>query len=291
MNTDFAKRTVFVSSGTSGLGAHVSEYFVKLGYSVVICARNQDSLLSKVGSLKSLSNAGQQVHGFVCDVSDVNSVATVFEKLKEIEFSIDVLICNAGVIGPIDKFLKNDKQQWESAFNINLYGTINLVTEVLPSMILNRSGRIIHISGGGATSPLFGMTSYAASKAAAVRFIETLALEYVDSGVTMNSIAPGMLKTQLLDQMLEAGPSRVGENLYSKSSAKSKAESDTTELALGLIAFLASDASEGITGKLISAEWDNWSNWPDHVEELKSTDMYTLRRIVGRDRGQSWGDL
>ena len=84
MNTDFAKRTVFVSGGTSGLGAHVSEYFVKLGYSVVICARNQDSLLSKVGSLKLLANAGQQVHGFVCDVSDVNSVATVFEKLKEI---------------------------------------------------------------------------------------------------------------------------------------------------------------------------------------------------------------
>ena len=291
MNTNFAKRTVFVSGGTSGLGAHVSEYFVKLGHSIVICARNQNSLLSKVEFLKSLTNAGQQVYGFVCDVSDVNSVRTVFDKLKEIEFSIDVLVCNAGVLGPIDKFLKNDKQEWENAFNINLYGTINLVREVLPSMILNRSGRIIHISGGGATSPLFGLTSYAASKAAAVRFVETLALEYVDSGITANSISPGMLKTQLLDQMLEAGPSRVGENLYSKSTSKSKAELDTTELALGLIGFLASDASVGITGKLISAEWDNWPDWPNHVEELKSTDIYTLRRVIGRDRGQSWGDL
>ena len=58
-----------------------------------------------------------------------------------------------------------------------------------------------------------------------------------------------------------------------------------------MIDFLAGDASSGITGKLISAEWDNWAEWPNHLEDLKSSDLYTLRRITGRDRGQNWGDL
>jgi NAD(P)-dependent dehydrogenase (short-subunit alcohol dehydrogenase family) len=135
------------------------------------------------------------------------------------------------------------------------------------------------------------MSSYAASKAAAVRFIETLSLEYEDSDITFNSIAPGMLKTKLLDQMLDAGPNRIGENLFKKSLYKADMSSDSTEKALELMDFLTSNISAGITGRLISADWDNWAEWPNNLEELKNTDLYTLRRITGRDRGQLWGDL
>ena len=138
---------------------------------------------------------------------------------------------------------------------------MNLILGILPSMVARRFGRVIHISGGGATSPLYGMSSYAASKAAAVRLIETLALEYEGSGVTFNSIAPGMLKTKLLDQMLDAGPNRIGENLFKKSWYKADASSDSTDKALELMDFLTSNMSAGITGRLISAEWDNWTEY------------------------------
>ena len=60
--------------------------------------------------------------------------------------------------------------------------------------------------------------------------------------------------------------------------------------AIDLVLFLASSASDGITGKLISAVWDNWRAWPEHRGELAKSDAYTLRRIVGRDRGFGWGD-
>jgi 3-oxoacyl-[acyl-carrier protein] reductase len=60
---------------------------------------------------------------------------------------------------------------------------------------------------------------------------------------------------------------------------------------LSLCDFLVSEKSKGITGKLISAEWDNWSDWPQHVDELRASDLYTLRRITGRDRGLTWGDI
>jgi NAD(P)-dependent dehydrogenase (short-subunit alcohol dehydrogenase family) len=190
----------------------------------------------------------------------------------------------------MDKFLDNNKQDWAYAFNVNFYGTLNLVYETLNGMIKNGWGRIIHLSGGGAAQPLFGMTSYSASKSAAVRFIETLSLEYKDSGVTFNSIAPGILKTQLLDQMLQAGPSRIGNNLFTRALEIAGKQSDSTNKVLELIDFLTSDRGQGITGKLISAQWDAWQNWHYHIDELQKSDSFTLRRIVGKDRNMHWGD-
>lgn len=291
MSTKLTKKNILISGGTSGLGAKTAEHFVSKGHSVAVLARNETALHAKVNELRNNANRYQEILGFACDVSNESNLSEIIQSIRERSFEVDVLICNAGVIGPIDKFEDSDSLAWSAAFEINLYGTVNLVRHTLPLMLERKSGKIIHVSGGGATAPLYGMTSYAASKAAAVRFIETLALENPNSGVQLNSIAPGMLKTQLLDQMLEAGPERIGSNLYSKSSAKKKADSDTTELAIRLIDFLASDSSNGITGKLISAEWDDWSTWPSHLEELQSSDVYTLRRIVGRDRGHSWGDV
>lgn len=281
---------VFISGGTSGLGQAMVQHFVSAGKSVVFCSRSEESVDVTLKNLKSFSTANQLILGFSNDVSNRITTAEMFKKLEELKININVLICNAGVIGPISKFLENKFEDWEDSFNVNLYGTMNLVSEILPSMVSRKKGRIIHISGGGATSPLFGMSSYAASKAAAVRLIETLALEYQDSGVTLNSIAPGMLKTRLLDQMLDAGPERVGKNLFAKSKSKAEAHTDTTSMALDLVDFLASEASEGITGKLISAEWDNWAEWSRHLPELRDSDVYTLRRITGRDRGKAWGD-
>jgi NADP-dependent 3-hydroxy acid dehydrogenase YdfG len=288
---EIKNQTVFISGATSGLGLEAAKYFVKLGKSVVFCARDHQAVIQTRNLLSDLSVNDQLIIGFTNDVSNEVTTKEMINELQKSTISIDILICNAGVIGPIDKFLETDLKDWQEAFNVNFYGTLNLIMSLLPSMVARKFGRVIHVSGGGATSPLYGMSSYAASKVAAVRFIETLASEYQESGVTLNSIAPGMLKTKLLDQMLDAGPDKVGENLFRKSSAKAVASSDSTKLALKLMDFLASNESAGITGRLISAEWDNWVEWPNHLDEIKNSDLYTLRRITGRDRGQEWGDL
>ena len=286
-----SQEAIFISGATSGLGLRIAEHFVKKGKSVVFCARSEASVEATNRHLKNLADKNQMIMSYSNDVSNRDTTIKMFETLQEFDINIGVLICNAGIIGPIDRLLDNNIEDWELAFNVNLYGTLNLIIQVLPSMISQKKGRVIHISGGGATSPLYGMSSYAASKAAAVRLIETLALEYEDSGVTFNSLSPGMLKTKLLDQMLDAGPDRIGGNLFTKSLAKSESPNDSTTQAVNLIDFLASEASFGITGKLISAEWDNWAEWPSHLREIKNSDLYTLRRITGRDRGQDWGDL
>lgn len=285
------EKTVLISGGTSGLGFAAAKQMIQDGHHVVICGRSKKTLSRAIKDLSHFSEQPALIHGFQCDVADHDQVRKMGEKLRSKGLQIEYLICNAGVIGPIETFLNVDLEEWVSAFDINLFGTLYMVKEFLPDMLSRNSGRVIHVSGGGATAPLHGMTSYAASKAAAVRFVESLALEYITSEVTFNSIAPGMLKTQLLDQMLSAGESRIGSNLYQKSVSKSGQDSDSTGVAVALIKFLTSPESRGISGKLISAEWDNWTEWSNHLSELRQSDVYTLRRITGNDRNLNWGDV
>jgi 3-oxoacyl-[acyl-carrier protein] reductase len=280
-----------VSGATSGFGLRIAQHFVEVGFNVIFCGRNADSLDIVYHDLLKKTSSNQIIKGFQADVTNESDLEAMFAALRTSDIKIDVLICNAGVIGPIDNFLSADLEIWREAFEINLFGTVNLIKFVLPSMVAAKCGKIIHISGGGATAPLPSMSGYAASKAAAVRFIETIALEYRNDGVQINSVAPGMLKTKMLEQMLEAGPERIGTGLFDKSRRKKGEISDSIPKAIELLDFLVSEGSFGITGKLISAEWDSWKDWPQHLDELNSSDVYTLRRIVGRDREKSWGDI
>ena len=156
-------------------------------------------------------------------------------------------------------------------------------------MIAQRHGRIINVSGGGATNPLPRLSSYAASKAAVVRFTETLALELKEYGITVNAIAPGALATRLMQQLVDAGPERVGAAFHER--MKKIQEGGGTPLQLGaeLAAYLASDESAGVTGRLIAAQWDPWRTLRERADELDGSDIYTLRRIVPEDRGRDWG--
>jgi NAD(P)-dependent dehydrogenase (short-subunit alcohol dehydrogenase family) len=291
MKAEGNKPAVLISGGNSGLGFSTAKHFLSLGHTTVICGRNGVRVSEAVSLLQREKDLDSKVLGFECDVTNYDQTRNMFLKILKENIQIKVLICNAGSIGPIDKFLNVDLDEWRESTEINLFGTVNLVKVFLPSMLESQGGRVIHLSGGGATSPLFGMSSYAASKAAAVRFIETLALEYSETDVTFNSVAPGILKTKLLSQMLDAGPDRIGKELFTKSSNKASAENDSTNLAIELIYFLAGSNSDGISGKLISAEWDKWSTWPLHIELLKNTDLFTIRRITSEDRGVSFGDV
>jgi NAD(P)-dependent dehydrogenase (short-subunit alcohol dehydrogenase family) len=132
-------------------------------------------------------------------------------------------------------------------------------------------------------------SAYAASKAAVVRYVETLALELIEHGIDCNSIAPGALNTRLLDEVLAAGPDRVGKAFYEASLKQKATGGDSPEQAAELCVFLASTASDGITARLISAKWDPWGELPRYRDDLAGSDLYTLRRIVPADRGKDWG--
>jgi 3-oxoacyl-[acyl-carrier protein] reductase len=146
-------------------------------------------------------------------------------------------------------------------------------------------GKVINLSGGGATAPLPRISSYAASKAAVVRFTETLAEETRDVGIDVNAIAPGALNTRLMDELIAAGPEKVGAAFFEKMTKTRDGGGTPLEKGAELCVFLASSASDGITGRLLSAVWDDWAKLPEKRDELARGDIYTLRRITPEDRG------
>ena len=114
-----------------------------------------------------------------------------------------------------------------------------------------------------------------------VRLTETVAEEVKEYGIRVNAIAPGAVNTRLLDQVLEA-QERAGKEFYVKACEQKRSGGTPPEKAVELAVFLASTAAAGITGRLISAVWDDWKSLPDRATELERSAMFTLRRIDGR---------
>jgi len=152
----------------------------------------------------------------------------------------------------------------------------------------NDYGKIINLSGGGATAPLPFISSYAASKAGVVRFTETLAGECQGFKIDVNAVAPGALNTRLLEEVLSTGPDIVGKDFYEKALKQKKDGGVPLEIGVELCVFLASEESDGVSGRIISAKWDPWKSLPNRREELMQGDIYTLRRIIPEDRGKKW---
>ena len=147
-------------------------------------------------------------------------------------------------------------------------------------------GKIINLSGGGATGPRPAFSAYAASKAALVRLTETFAEELRGTGIDVNAIAPGAMNTRMLAETLAAGPDRVGEHAYSLALRQRDEGGAGVERGAALAVFLASPVSDGISGRLLAAQWDDWESLPARVDALMASDVYTLRRILPEDRPQ-----
>ena len=183
-----------------------------------------------------------------------------------------------------------DWAEWAKAVEVNLFGTVLPCRAVLPGFREQGSGRIVNLSGGGATAPLPRFSAYAASKAAVVRFTETLAEELRGTPIQVNAVAPGALNTRLLEEAIAAGPDKVGQAFYDRSLRQKVEGGAPLEKGAALCAFLLSSESDGIQGRLLSAVWDPWADLPARRGELEESDIYTLRRIVPKDRGRNWGE-
>jgi len=289
MSDELKDRAAIVTGASQGLGLAIARAYVEAGASVAICARDANALAVAEKELRALATSGQRVFASTADVANEADVTSfVAAALREFGH-IDILVNNAGVYGPLGALDAIDWAEWVRAIEINLFGSILFCRALLPHFRENRYGKIVQLSGGGATNPLPRISAYAASKAAIVRFAETLAEEVRGDGIDVNAIAPGALNTRLLDEVLAAGPERVGANFYERSLKQKETGGAGLDRGAELAVFLASAASDGITGKLISAVWDPWIEFPDHADDLKKTDIYTLRRIVPKDRGFTWG--
>jgi len=277
-----------ITGGSQGLGKAIAECFLREGANICICARNENELAATHAELET-KFPSNRVLAKPCDVSNESQVNELVSFVLHEFGSLQALVLNAGIYGPMGPTESVSLDDWRRAMEINLFGVLLPCRALIPHFKKAGGGKIIVISGGGATNPLPNISSYAASKAAVVRLAETLAEELKPHHVDVNAIAPGALKTRLVQQVLEAGPEKVGADFFAKN--KKWAEEGAVPLELGarLAVYLASAESDGISGKLISAQWDPWEKLHEFKSDLAG-DIYALRRIVPRDRGKKWGD-
>jgi len=215
------------------------------------------------------------------------SVRDQVRQLVSAAGAADILVNCAGVYGPIGPLIENDMDEWEHALRVNLMGTVYTCREVAAGMVERGRGSIINLSGGGATAPLPNFSLYAVSKAAVARLTDTLAAELAGTGVRVNAIAPGAVDTRLQDAVLAAGE-RGGEIFRRMRAMRDTGQGATPpDVAAGLALYLASDASNGLTGKLISAPHDRWAGWDaKQIEKLAGSAWYTIRRLDPHTIGQ-----
>ncbi len=267
-----------ITGAGRGIGAAIAHAFARAGANLALLARTRADIECVASETAACGAATLALIGDVSRRRDTErAVATTVKKFGH----LDVLVNAAGIYGPIGPLGENDLDEWVQAIEVNLLGTLFAMRAALPYMLARRKGVVVNFSGGGAVSPFPRFSAYAASKAAVVRLTETVAEEVKDSGIRVNTIAPGAVNTRLLDQVLAAGE-RAGKEFHAKAQEQKRNGGTSPEKAAELAVFLASPAAAGITGRLISAVWDDWKSLPERAPELSGSAMFTLRRIDGR---------
>jgi len=263
-------KTVILTGAGGGIGSVITSYFRKSGAKLILVDISEEFL-------DNVHNSAYDDDYYICDISDQKAVQEFFNEISRKYSRIDVLINNAGIQAPIGQFHTNALDLWKHNIEVNLMGTVYMSWRVIPVMIKQRKGKIINLSGGGSTSPRPNFSAYAVAKTGVVKFTEELAVELRDFGIDVNAISPGAINTQMLDEVLACG-NIAGEEYMTSMKRKADGGNDPS-IAAELICFLASNASDCITGKLISAPWDPWREL-DFQDQLRNDkDLATLRRI------------
>ncbi len=282
-------KNAIVTGASRGLGGQIAQAMWRSGANILLVARSKNMLFELRTNLMTNARDGQRAHVIVTDLRTSESVPTIIREAQQVWDKIDVLVNNAAILGPIGRAWENDWEEWQTTIRVNLLAPVELCRACIPWMRECGQGKIINLSGGGATGPRSNFSAYATAKAGLVRFSEILAHEVHDLDIQVNCVAPGALNTEMLQDILRAGPEKAGAAEYAQAVKQAEQSDVLPQHAADLCVFLASAASDGITGKLISAVWDPWERLPEHLDDLRNSDIYTLRRITPRERSKDWG--
>jgi 3-oxoacyl-[acyl-carrier protein] reductase len=225
-----------------------------------------------------------------CDVAQWPQVERAFAEIATAWPHADALVCAAGIQGEIGRALAADPAKWSATVRANLDGTFHTLRA--GDALLTRAPRrakVVCFSGGGATKPRVNFSAYGVAKTAIVRLVETIAEEERGRALDINALAPGAINTRLTDEVLALGAGVVGAAEFAAAQKqKNSADSSALTKALDCVEWLLSPASDGISGRLISAPWDPWATLGTRTAELSTSDIYTLRRIVPEERSKHW---
>ena len=232
-----SKRIALITGSTGGIGTALCRKLSEEGYRVVGNFRNEEKSKQLQQELAKSGITIELAHG---DVSDFDSVGQMVETVEANIGPIDVLINNAGITRDTS-FVKMSKADWDEVLNTNLNSVFNCTRHVIQGMVERRFGRIINISSINAQKGQYGQTNYSTAKAGMHGFTKSLALEVAKYGITVNTISPGYVETE----MVMAVPENIRERIIAQIPVGRLG--GPTEIAEA-IAFLISEKSGFITG-------------------------------------------
>ena len=273
-----AGKVAIVTGGSRGIGLAIARALGAEGARVAIASRTHKEVDA---ARHQLEKEHVEVLGRPTDVTRLDQVQALVADALERWGRVDVLVNNAGINGAIGRIDECDPAEWKQAIDVNLFGTMHACRAVLPTMRERRSGKIVNLAGGGVGGPGVAprVSAYAASKAAIVQLTESLARELAVDGIQVNAISPGAVVTEMTAAVVAAGPEKAGKELYERTLKQRESGGEPPDLAAKLVVWLASEASGGLTGKMLSAKWDK----PEgiDIEAANRSSLYTLRRIDG----------
>lgn len=262
---------VVITGAGRGIGKRLAIGFALRGARVGLVARTGAEL--DLTDLE-IKHAGGISHKLAADVRDFERLSGVLDLMRHRHGTVQVLICAAAIQGPIGAFHKNSIKAWTDTIETNLMGVVNSCRAVVPKMIENRRGKIVILTGGGAANPRPNFTAYACSKAAVVRFGESLAEELREHNIQVNSMSPGGSYTSMTDEILSAGEAAGWKELETAETVQHTG-GIKPEKQIDLACFLASEVSNHISGKFLHVEDD----WRRLETASSSPDLFTLRRV------------
>ncbi|HSX13990.1 MAG TPA: SDR family oxidoreductase [Chlamydiales bacterium] len=283
--THLKGKNILVTGGSMGIGLVTARICLQQQGKVLICARNRTDIDKAVETLK--REGHQNILGQVADVTKENEIHRALNELESRFGPVSSVIHAAGIYGAIGPITSVDPDEWFNAIKINLFGSFLVARQSCIYFQKNKGGRLVLFSGGGAAGPFPNYTSYACSKAAVARLAETIAQEMAPHNIEVNCLGPGFVITRLHQQTLQASE-KAGKEFVEKTKAEIAKGGVPAEVGASAAAFLISDEAKGISGKFIAAPYDSWKDFPQKLKELKESDIFTLRRIIPKDRGMAW---
>ena len=266
-------RVALITGGGRGIGRAIALAYAAEGARLALSARTASELDETARTVA--ERFGGEVITAVADVSSREQVDAAVAQTLDQYGVIDVLVNNAGNIGPMGRVWDNDPDDWASTIAVHLMGVFYGCRAVLPSMLARGQGRIVNMSGVGGPN----MSAYDAAKTGIVNLTENLALELADTSITVNAISPGSIHTRMWEETRDLALAIGDIATYERGVQVTSGQGASIERAAELAVFLGSDDCGKLSGRLIRAFADKFEEFPGHVEDVMASEAYLLRRV------------
>ena len=266
-------RVALITGGGRGIGRAIAQCYAAEGARLALVSRTTDELVETARLVNELH--GAEAIALVADVSKREEVDQAVGQALAHFGVIDVLVNNAGNIGPVNTVWNSDPEEWARTIAVHLMGVFYGCHAVLPSMLERGQGRIVNMSGVGGPNT----TAYDAAKTAIVNLTENLALELRDTPITVNAISPGSINTRMWEETRDLSLAIGDMATYERGVQVTSGEGASIERAAELAVFLGSDDCGSLSGRLIRAFADRFEEFPARVDEIMASEAYLLRRV------------